>query len=86
MISTSAMSKPSQIVDDIAQLAGGAAGLLSSVQKQIRDDITARVEEMATKLDLVPREDLDRVEALLEKALNEQKEMKARLDALEKKK
>lgn len=80
------MSKPSQIVDDIAQLAGGAAGLLSSVQKQIRDDITARVEEMATKLDLVPREDLDRVEALLEKALNEQKEMKARLDALEKKK
>lgn len=80
------MSKPSQIIDDIAQLAGGAAGLLSSVQQQIRDDITARVEEMATKLDLVPREDLDRVEALLEKALNEQKEMKARLDALEKKK
>lgn len=80
------MSKPSQIIDDIAQLAGGAAGLLSSVQQQIRDDITARVEDMATKLDLVPREDLDRVEALLEKALNEQKEMKARLDALEKKK
>jgi len=72
-------------MDDIAQLAGGAAGLLSGVQQQIRDDIKARVEEMATRLDLVPREDFERVEALLEKALAEQKELKARLDALEKK-
>lgn len=80
------MSKPSQIVDDIAQLAGGAAGLLSSVQKQIRDDIKTRVEEMATRLDLVPREDFERVEALLEKALTDQKEMKQRLEKLEAKK
>jgi len=72
-------------MDDIAQLAGGAAGLLSGVQQQIRDDIKARVEEMATRLDLVPREDFERVEGLLEKALAEQKELKARLDALEKK-
>ncbi|HPF78920.1 MAG TPA: accessory factor UbiK family protein [Alphaproteobacteria bacterium] len=79
------MTKSSQLMDDIAQLAGGAAGLLSGVQQQIRDDIKARVEEMATRLDLVPREDFERVEALLEKALAEQKELKARLDALEKK-
>lgn len=80
------MTKPTQLIDDLAQMAGGAAGLFSSVQQQMRDDIKARVEEMATRLDLVPREDLDRVEALLEKALTGQKEMKARLDALEKKK
>ena len=80
------MSKPSELIDDLAQMAGGAAGLFSSAGQQMRDDIKARVEEMATRLDLVPREDLDRVEALLEKALNDQKEMKARLDALEKKK
>ncbi len=85
MISTLPMPKPTQIIDDLAQMAGGAAGLFSGVQQQMRDDIKARVEEMATRLDLVPREDLDRVEALLERALSEQKEMKARLDALENK-
>ena len=73
-------------MDDLAQLAGGAAGLLSSVQQQMRDDVKNRVEEMATKLDLVPREDFERVEALLNKALEDQKQMQERLDALEKKK
>ena len=70
-------------MDDLAQLAGGAAGLVSGVQQQIKDDIKARVEEMATNLDLVPREDLDRVEAMLQQALNDQKDLKKRLDALE---
>lgn len=79
------MTKPSEMIDDLAQMAGGAAGLFSSAGQQIRDDIKARVEDMATRLDLVPREDLDRVETLLEKALNEQKEIKTRLNALEKK-
>lgn len=73
-------------MDDIAQLAGGAAGLLSGVQQQIRDDIKARVEDMATRLDLVPREDFERVEALLEKALADQKELRNRLEKLESRK
>jgi BMFP domain-containing protein YqiC len=72
-------------MDDIAQLAGGAAGLLGNLQQQLRDDIKARVEEMATRMDLVPREDLERVEGLLQKALDEQKELKKRLEALENK-
>lgn len=75
--------EPSKIVDDIAQLAGGAAGLLSGVQQQIRDDITARVEEMATRLDLVPREDFDRLEGMLKKSLETQKEMMTRIEQLE---
>jgi BMFP domain-containing protein YqiC len=33
----------------------------------------------------VPREDLERVEGLLQKALDEQKELKKRLEALENK-
>lgn len=71
------------MMDDIAQLAGGAAGLMSGVQQQIRDDIKARAEEMATNLDLVPREDLERVEGMLEKALSDQKDMLARIEKLE---
>lgn len=80
------MTKPKELIDDIAQLAGGAAGLLGSAGQQIRNDIKTRVEEVADRMDLVPREDLERVEALLEKALNDQKDMLARIEKLEAKK
>lgn len=72
-------------MDDLAQLAGGAAGLVSGVQQQIRDDIKARMEEMAANMDLVPREEFDRLEAMLQKALAEQEALKQRLDKLENK-
>lgn len=78
--------KQNKIVDDIAQLAGGAVGLLNGVQQQIRDDVKARIEEMASDLDLVPRDEFERVEAMLQKALSEQEELKARLEKLEGKK
>lgn len=77
------MSKTSHVMDDIAQLAGGAAGLIGSLQQQVRDEIKARVDDMATQMDLVPKEDLDRVEALLNKALDEQEDLKKRLEKLE---
>lgn len=70
-------------MDDLAQMAGGAAGLFGNLQQQIRDDIKARVEDMADKMNLVPREDLDRVEAMLQKTMEEQKELKQRLEKLE---
>ena len=72
------MSKSSQIVDDVLQLAGGVAGIASDIKGQIENDVRARVEEIAARMDLVPREDLERVEAILDtmeqriKALEEQ--------------
>ncbi len=77
------MLKITDILDDIAKVAGGAAGTLNSIRQQIKSDVKARVEEVAMRLDLVPREDLDRVEALLEKVIADQEDMAARLDALE---
>lgn len=77
------MLKKIDILDDIAKVAGGAAGTLNSIRQQIKNDVKARVEEVAMRLDLVPREDLDRVEALLEKVIADQEDMAARLDALE---
>ena len=79
------MKDKSEIFDDITKLAGGAAGTLNSVRKQVKNDIKARVEEAAMRLDLVPREDLDRVEALLEKTIKDQQELIQRLEKLEKK-
>lgn len=58
------MLKPdSHLIDDLAKMAGGVVNIMSGLQQQIHDDIKARVDEMAARLDLVPREDLERLEA-----------------------
>lgn len=63
------MGPDARILDDIARVAGGAVNILSGMQQQIREEIRARMDDMATKMDLVPREDVDL--------------LKARIDALE---
>ena len=80
------MTKSKEILGDIAQLAGGAAGLLGGAGQHIRDDMKARIEDIADRMDLVPRENLERVEALLHKLSDEQKDILARLEKLENKK
>ena len=71
------MSKSNKIFEDLSQLAGSAAGLMNDLQGQIREDVKTRVEELATKLDLVPREDFEKLEL-------EVKELQDRLKKLEK--
>ncbi len=70
------MKDATNIIDDLAKLAGGAAGIAGSMQQQIRNDIKARGEEMAANMDLVPREDFERLEALT-------KTLEARIQELE---
>lgn len=73
------MGTSDRLLDDIARVAGGAAGLLASVRQQVAEEIKARIEDMADRADLVPRADLDRVEAQL-------KALQKRVDALDVKK
>lgn len=65
------MNSKDKMLDDVARLAGGTASLLSGLQHNIREDIKARIDETALRLDLVPRDDFDRlmlrVEALEQK-------------------
>jgi len=77
MIEIFHMKDTSHIIDDLAKLAGGAAGIAGSVQQQIRNDIKARVDEVAERMDLVPREDYERLEAVV-------KTLEARITELEK--
>lgn len=70
-------------LDDIAKVAGGAVNVLGGLRQQMRQDIKARVEEMASRMDLVPREDLERVEVQLAKLQKEHKDILARLEKLE---
>jgi len=76
------MIEKSRILDDMAALAGGAASLVSAARQQICQDLRCRVDSLAARLDLVPREDFERLEALLVHARQEQEAMKKRLDAM----
>ena len=64
-------------LDDLAGMAGGAVSVVSSIRTQIRNEIRARMDEMATNMDLVPREDYERLEERVEK-------LTQRLEQLEK--
>jgi BMFP domain-containing protein YqiC len=67
-----------RIFSDLAELAGGAVGVLSSLKQQLRDEARERVDEFAGRLDLVTRADIDRLEGMMAK-------LRVRLDTLEEK-
>lgn len=75
-----------KMLDDLAQVAGGAVGLLNQLQKQIRNDIQERIDEKLTDMDFVARADFDRVEASLKEARLRQDALEKRLAELEKNK
>lgn len=69
--------------DDLARVAGGAVNIVSGMQEQIRNDIRARVEEMATRMDLVARDELDMARALIDKQRQRIDTLESRIAALE---
>ena len=71
--------RDNRLFDDIAKVAGGAAGLLASVRQQVAEEIKARIDDVADRADLVPRAELERVEAMV-------KALQKRVEALEGKK
>lgn len=73
-----------KILDDIARVAGGSVSVLAGLRQQISEDIRTRVDEMAQRMDLVPRADFERLETLLIQAREEQAAMEKRVAALEK--
>lgn len=77
-------SEKEKIFDDIARVAGGTVSVLSGLSQEIREEIRARFDEMAFKMDLVPREDFERLEIMLAETRKEQKAQNKRLEELEK--
>lgn len=77
------MNPDSKILDDIARVAGGAVNVVSGLRQQIRDEVRTRFEELAARMDLVPREDFEQVEDMVKKLRLEQEELIKRMDALE---
>ena len=78
------MGAREKVLDDVARMAGETIGVLSGVSRQMREEIRTRVDEAALKFDLVPREEFERLEAMLIAAREKQEEQDKRIDALEK--
>lgn len=57
------MKPDPRIFDDLSRVAGGALNVFSGLREQILNDLRARFDEMADRMDLVPREDFTRLEA-----------------------
>jgi BMFP domain-containing protein YqiC len=70
-----------KFMDDLAKMAGGAAQSLGGMRAHIKTLVSSFLSEM----DLVTREEFERVEALAQKARERQVELEKRLAALEKK-
>ncbi len=78
------MIKPdSKVIDDIAKLAGGAVGVVNEVRQSIQQDIRERVDVMAANMDLIPRDEFERLEALVKAQADEIEALKGRISALE---
>jgi len=61
-----------KIIDDIAGMIGGAAGLMADLRDQVRGDMHDRLKDVADRIDLVTREEYLMLEsriADLEKAV-----------------
>ena len=77
------MKPDSKILDDMAKMAGGAVNMFSGLQQQIRDDVRARIDELASRMNLVPREDLDRTTAMVKGLRDHVAALEKRIAALE---
>lgn len=77
------MQAREKILDDVARVAGGAVSALGTLRRQVKDEVRTRIDELAQRLDLVPREDFERVELMMFKAREEQTNLLKRIEALE---
>lgn len=52
-----------KIIDDLAGMMGGAAGLLADIRDQVRGDMRDRMKMVADRIDLVSRDEVEALEA-----------------------
>jgi BMFP domain-containing protein YqiC len=77
------MQSQNRFFDDLARVAGGAAGALSGVRADIEARVRDRLERVLAGMDLVSREEFEAVKAMAAKARDEQEELQRRVAALE---
>ena len=73
------MKSRDKVLDDMARMAGGGISLLSGLGQQFKDDMRARLDDLALRMDLVPRADFERLEKLLQHTVREVAELRQTL-------
>ncbi len=77
------MQVDNKILDDLARVAGGALGALSSLREEAEAQMRQQFERVLSRMDVVSREEHEAVRAMAAKAREEQEAMAERLAALE---
>lgn len=77
------MQSENKILDDLARFASGAAGSLGDLKTEIEARAREAVEALATRLDLVTREEFEAVKALAAEARGQADNLEARVAELE---
>ncbi len=69
------MQTQNPILDDLAHLASGAAGIAAGIKAEVETQLRQRIERWLSELDLVPREEFEAVKDMAAKARAEQETM-----------
>ncbi len=78
------MQKNNPFFDDLARMATSAGGTLLEWRKEVERMVQEAAEKMATKMQLVSREEFEVVRAMAAKAREENEALRHRLEVLEK--
>ena len=79
------MQSRSKILDDVSQLMTNAMGVAQGARAEAETAIKSIIDRWLADHDFVTREEFDAVKAMAQKAREENDNLKARLDAIEKK-
>ena len=77
------MQVDNKLLDDLARVAGGALGALSSLREEAEAQMRQQFERVLSRMDVVSREEHEAVRAMAAKAREEQETLTERVAALE---
>ena len=79
------MQSRNKILDDVSQLMTNAMGVAQGAREEAETALKSIIDRWLADHDFVTREEFDAVKAMAQKAREENDNLKARLDAIEKK-
>ena len=79
------MQSRNKILDDVSQLMTNAMGVAQGAREEAETAVKSIIDKWLADHDFVTREEFDAVKAMAQKAREENENLKARLDAAEKK-
>ncbi|NNE83048.1 MAG: accessory factor UbiK family protein [Alphaproteobacteria bacterium] len=77
------MQTRNRLLDDIARVANGAAGVATGMRDEVETLVQQQVDRVLSRLNLVSREEFEAVKAMAAKARSEQEALEKRLNDLE---